>query len=372
MASAALITGTVIVSRQLKFMNDSDLGISIRNTIIVEAPERTSWDSTFIQRVESFKSELKTIDNVESAATSNNIPGARLGRTFNVHLADESSGPKYTMSFLAIDHSFLETFDIKVIAGRGFETTDHNADFNKLRNALVNVNATRMLGMKSPDDIVGRNVKFWGKDWTIVGVVPDYHQQGLKNPMEPMVFVPAYSTDNPTSIKIGNGDNVATLAQIEAIYRKFFPDNVFGYSYLEDRYKSQYRDDNRFGQIVSIFTILAIIISCLGLIGLSSYTAIQRTKEIGIRKVLGASVASIVSLLSIDFMRLILVATVLSIPIAYFAMQQWLSSYAYKISLGWMLFVLPVALIVLIAALTMSFQIIRTALTKPADTLKYE
>lgn len=372
MASAALITGTVIVSRQLTFMNDSDLGINIRNTVIVESPERTTWDSTFIQRVESFKNELKMIDNVQSAATSNNIPGGRLGRTFNVHLSNESSGPKYTMSFLGIDHSFLETFGLKVVAGRGFETTDHNPDFDNLQNALVNVNATRLLGMKSPDEIIGQKVNFWGKNWTIVGVVPDYHQQGLRNAMEPMVFFPAYSTYYPTSVKIGNADNEATLAQIEATYKKFFPDNVFEYSYLEDRYKSQYRDDNRFGQIVSIFTILAIIISCLGLIGLSSYTAIQRTKEIGIRKVLGASVVSIVSLLSLDFMKLILMATVLSIPVAYFTLQRWLESYAYKINMGWMLFALPIALILAIAALTMSFQIIRTALTKPADTLKYE
>ncbi|RAW00392.1 ABC transporter permease [Pseudochryseolinea flava] len=372
MSAAVLITGTIMVSQQIKFMNNSDLGININNTIIVESPERTSWDSTFIQRVESFKNELQTIDNVKSAATSNNIPGARLGRTFNVHLSDASSGPKYTMSFLGIDHSFVQTFDLKVVAGRGFETTDHHADFDQLQNAMVNVGATRLLGMKSPDEIIGRHVNFWGKNWTVVGVIPDYHQQGLKNAMEPMIFFPAYSTYYPTSIKIGSGDSKATLAQIEATFKKFFPDNVFQYSYLEDRYKSQYKDDNRFGQIVSIFTILAIIISCLGLIGLSSYTAIQRTKEIGIRKVLGASVMNVVSLLSIDFMKLILIATILSLPISYFVLERWLDGYAYKIRMEWLLFLLPVVLIVVIAALTMSFQIIKTALTKPADTLKYE
>jgi putative ABC transport system permease protein len=141
---------------------------------------------------------------------------------------------------------------------------------------------------------------------------------------------------------------------------------------LEDRFKNQYRDDNRFGHVVSIFTVLAIIISCLGLIGLSSYMAVQRTKEIGIRKVLGASLLSIISMLSVDFIKLILVASMLSLPIAYFAMQNWLEAYAYRIPLGWVLFAVPIVVILLIAAFTMSFQIIKTAMTNPADTLKYE
>ena len=169
-----------------------------------------------------------------------------------------------------------------------------------------------------------------------------------------------------------DADNQQTVLEIENVFKKFFPDNAFQYSFLEDQFKNQYRDDNRFGQVVSIFTVLAIIISCLGLIGLSSYMAVQRTKEIGIRKVLGASLLSIVSMLSADFIKLILIASILSLPIAYFAMQNWLEAYAYRIPLGWILFVVPIVVILLIAAITMSFQIIRTAMTNPADTLKYE
>jgi putative ABC transport system permease protein len=141
---------------------------------------------------------------------------------------------------------------------------------------------------------------------------------------------------------------------------------------LEDRYNNQYKEDNRFGTVVNIFTVLAIIISCLGLVGLSSYTAVQRTKEIGIRKVLGASLPSIVTLLSYDFLKLILVASLLALPVAYFSINQWLLAYAYRISPGWILFVLPVVMILMIAAATMSFQIIKSALANPADTLKYE
>ena len=159
---------------------------------------------------------------------------------------------------------------------------------------------------------------------------------------------------------------------MKAVYKKSFPGNSFDYFLLEDRYNNQYKDDNRFATVVNIFTVLAIIISCLGLIGLSSYTAVQRTKEIGIRKVLGASLPSIVTLLSVDFLKLILVAALLALPIAYFSIHQWLLAYAYRISPGWILFVMPVLMILIIAAVTMSFQIIKSALANPADTLKYE
>ncbi len=372
MASVALITSTVIVSSQLKFMNEADLGINIKNTVIVESPERMGWDSTYIQRVEAYKHELSRIKGVLISTTSNNIPGGRLGRAFDVHLLDQEVSSRFTMSFLAVDHSFFDTYNIPLVAGRKYTMTDHNFDWNAVANIIFNVNAIKLLGIQSPEEAIGKRVNIRGKEWNIVGVVSDYHQQALKNPMEPMLFYPSYSTYNVTSIKIESGQTQETIAAIEHVFKKFFPDNAFQYSFLEERFNNQYRDDNRFGKVVSIFTILAIIISCLGLIGLSSYTAVQRTKEIGIRKVLGASLASIVSILSADFIKLILIASILSLPIAYFSMENWLEVYAYRIPLNWILFVVPIVVILFIAAITMSFQIVKTAMTNPADTLKYE
>jgi len=373
MASAALITGTLIVSRQLKYMNEADLGININNTVIVEPPNNTPWDSTFIQRVESYQSELSNVLGVISATSSVNIPGARLGRAFNVRLADQSAESNVTMSFLGVDYHFFDTYNISVLAGRTFAAADHNFDMDQVRNVVMNVNAIELLGIKNPEDAVGRRFTFWGKeDCTIVGVIANYHQESLKKPMEPIVFFPAYSTHARTSIKIKSAETQQALASIEGVYKKFFPGNSFAYFFLKDRYNRQYRDDDRFGNVVNIFAVLAIIISCLGLIGLSSYTAIQRTKEIGIRKVLGASTAGIVSLLSVDFLKLIVVASLLALPVAYFALDDWLQAYAYRIALEWVLFALPVITILFIAGITMSFQIMRTARTNPADTLKYE
>jgi len=376
--SAALITGTIIVSRQLKFMDEADLGIQIQNTLIVQGPERTAWDSTFIQRVESYKQELAQIKEVLSVTTSGRLPGERLGRSFGIRLSEQPSSSHYTMSFLGVDYSFFDTYHVSVLAGRTFLPTDHKFNFDDITAVILNLNAVHLLGLENAQGAIGKEI-VWGKKaqnvdrmLTIVGVVGNYHQESLKNPMEPMIFRPTYSTYSRASIKIQQKDRQQSIAQVESAFKKFFPGNAFEYFFLEDRYNNQYNDDNRFGSIISIFTVLAIIISCLGLIGLSSYTAVQRTKEIGIRKVLGASLLSIVSLLSIDFIKLVFLATVLSLPIAYFAMRYWLEGYAYRTSMGWMLFLIPVVLILVIAALTMSFQVMKTAMTSPAETLKYE
>ncbi|MBA4055047.1 MAG: hypothetical protein C0490_10070, partial [Marivirga sp.] len=196
MASVALVTGTIIVSRQLKFMNEADLGINIKNTVIVDSPERTAWDSTYIQRVENYKNELSQINGVINATTSNSIPGRRLGRAFNMRLLDAASS-NFTMSFLGVDHSFFDTYSVPLVAGRKFTMTDHHTDWNAITNIVLNVNGIKLLGIPSSEEAIGKRVNFWDRNWTIVGVVSDYHQQALKNPMEPMVFFPSYGTYHP-------------------------------------------------------------------------------------------------------------------------------------------------------------------------------
>ncbi len=358
-------------------MNEADLGLQIQNALVVRGPERTAWDSTFIQRIESYKQELTRIKDVLGVTTSGRLPGDRLGRSFGIRLSDQPSSAHYTMSSFSADYNFFDTYRVSLLAGRKFLSTDHKVNFDDINVVILNLNAIHLLGIERAQDAVGKEI-VWGKKgpadrlMTVIGVVGNFHQESLKNPMEPMIFRPVYNTYAPASIKLKAGDPRESIAGAETAFKKFFPGNAFEYFFLEDRYQNQYRDDNRFGNIISIFTVLAIIISCLGLIGLSSYTASQRTKEIGIRKVLGASLLSIVSLLSVDFIKLVLFATVLSLPIAYFVMQNWLEGYAYRTALGWMLFLVPVVMVLVIAALTMSFQVLKTAMTNPAETLKYE
>jgi len=374
-ASAALITGTVIVSRQIKFMNNVDLGIDLKDVMVVRAPELLEFDSTFITRSEDFKNELTKIPGVINATTSGRLPGDRLGRAFNIRLSGQPADVHYTFSHMGVNYDFFETMGVKLLAGRAFLPTDHNIDFQQLKSVVINENAANLFGIKSPEEAIGKEI-LWGNDgtrrWTIIGVVKDFHQESLHKPMEPLIFRPTYSTYASFSIKIQAEDKTQLLASVESTYKKFFAGNSFEYFYLEDRYNRQYNDDTRFGKVVSIFTVLAIIVACLGLIGLSSYTAIMRTKEIGIRKALGASVMNIVSILSVDFVRLVIIACVLSLPIAYYSMNKWLEAYTYKISLGWMLFAFPIFIVIVIAAITIGFQVLKTALTKPVDTLKYE
>jgi putative ABC transport system permease protein len=374
-ASAVLITGTAIVSRQLNFMSKADLGINISNTLIVDGPELTNYDSTFITRVENYKEALRQINGVKHVTTSNRLPGDRLGRSFGIRMSDHSSEDKFTLSNMGVDYAFFDTYKVKVIAGRNFNALDHKVNFDDLNVVILNENSVKLLGIESAEAAIGKEV-VWGRNgtrkWTVIGVVENFHQESMKLPMEPMIFRPQYSTYAPTSIKYDAGQEQRIIADAETVFKEFFPGNAYQYRFLETTYNRQYKDDNRFGKVISIFTGLGIIISVLGLIGLSSYTAAQRTKEIGIRKTLGATTASIVTLLGIDFIRLVLIATVISVPIAWFAMNEWLKGYAYRIYPGWILLVAPVLLIILIAALTVSFQVMKTAMTSPAETLKYE
>ncbi len=392
-ASAALITGTLIVSKQLNYMNTADLGMNIRNTVIVDSPELTEWDSTFINRVEDYKQELMKVKGITSVSTSSRLPGQRLGRSFGIRLADQPAEQKYTLSNYSVDYGWFDTYEVKLLAGRKFEPTDHSPEFWRLDKVIINESAVKLLGIPSVEEAIGREL-VWGtvnrpanapkgggagvtlgpvdRKWAIIGVIGDFHQESLKKPKEAMVFRPVYSTGARTSAKIVPGEEKRVIAEMETIFKRFFPGNAFAYQFLEERYNNQYADDNRFGRIVSIFTVLGIVIACLGLIGLSSYTAVQRTKEIGIRKVLGATTMSIVTLLSADFIKLVLLATALSLPIAWYTMSEWLAAYPYRITLGIVVFAAPVVLILLIAAATISAQVLKTAMADPARTLKYE
>lgn len=373
-SSAALIIGTFIVSRQIEFMRKADLGLTLKDVLVVKPPELTSYDSTFNERVEAYKDELMKVPGVVKASTSGRLPGDRLGRGFGFRLTDQSSEAHYTMSSVRADHGYLETMGVRLVAGRYLLPSDHFDNFDDVKSVVINVNAVKLFGLRSAEDAVGKEM-FWDpredRRFTIVGVVGDYHQESLQKPMEAIVFFPAYGNFS-TSIRINTTERQQVISGVEEVYKKFFPGNSFEYFFLEDRYNNQYKDDTRFGKIVSIFTVLVIIVACLGLIGLSSYTAVLRTKEIGIRKVLGASVSNLVSILSADFVKLVLAASFLAVPIAYIAMNKWLEGYTYRITPNWILFVLPVLVILVISAFTISFQVLKTAMTNPVDTLKNE
>lgn len=373
-ASIALIAGTWLVSRQISFMNKQDLGVNIDQVLTIKEPNLTTWDSTFITKLDAFKGKLLTNSHIKSVSTSNRTLGDNWhGRVFQIEkMSDEPSGEQFTSSFILTDYNYAETYGLKPLAGRFFRETDHNADFHSLENIVVTETAVKMFGYSSNEAAIGQRLNFWNKDWTIVGVLPDYHSMSLHHAIESLIFVPLYHTSNKFSLRLDGQDVEATIGFVQATYRDFFPGNIFEYAFVDETFQRLYEADRRFGRILSFFTLLTILIACLGLFGLASYMTFLRTKEIGVRKVLGASVGNLLLLLSKDFLVLVLVALVIATPITLYFTQQWLQEFPYRVSLEWWMFPATGVAAVVVAFLAVSFQSVKAALANPVESLRSE
>ncbi|MEM9833871.1 MAG: ABC transporter permease [Bacteroidota bacterium] len=371
-ASVTLMVGSLIVYQQILFIQQQQLGVTIDQILVIRSPDQTQWDSTYIDRVNSFKDAIKQEASISRAASSNRVPGQRMGRLFNVRSDRTQEGTRLASSFMGIDADFVKLYDVQLLAGRNFRRGDYHPEWDQLHTILLNESAVKLLGFTTNEAALGETVWTYDKPWEVVGVVADFHQQSLRYPIEPILFQPTYSTYNPISVKLLTQQLPATLELLEEKYTAFFPNNPFDYYFLDESFQQQYQQDFLFGRVFGLFTALALLVSCIGLFGLSSYTIFRRTKEIGVRKVLGASIGSIVTLLSREFVKLILIASLLALPLAYFIMQKWLESYAFRIAISWWLFLLPLAAVLAIALLTISFQTIRAALANPANSLRYE
>ena len=370
--TVALIIGSMIVLKQLRYMNKSDLGFKMDQILVIRPPNLTNWDSTFLGKTNNFKEELKQIAHVKAAATSWNTPGGDIGRSFNVRLADSTTTAKYTMRHTSVDYDFLDVYGIKLVAGRNFQPSDHNAKGINLKSILINESAAKLLGFATPGAAIGRDIMRGERKWTVVGVVADYHQKSLRYPMEPMLFMPFYSNNSEISVKLTPGDLPGTIAQVKKKFDAFFPGNLFDYYFLDDRFNRQYENERLFSKAFGIFATLAIFVACLGLFGLAMFSTIQRTKEIGVRKVLGASVSNILLLLSKDFVKLVVIASVIAFPVAWWVMNKWLQDFTYRINISWWLFLAAGAAALLVALLTVSFQAVKAAIANPVKSLRTE
>jgi putative ABC transport system permease protein len=236
---------------------------------------------------------------------------------------------------------------------------------------ILNEKAAQALGFSSPLAAVGQTIQ-WGRNFKVAGVVKDYHHYSLHQPIDPVIFLPAVNGTNFSLQVTTTGDLPQKLATIEKLYRQLFPGNPFEYYFADEYFNRQYQADRQFGYVSMAFTGLAIFIACLGLFGLAAFTAQQRTKEIGIRKVLGATVANITLLLSKDFLKLVLLANILAWPAAWWVTHQWLQNFAYRMDLNPWLFVLAGSITLLIALLTVSYQAVKASLTNPVKSLRTE
>jgi putative ABC transport system permease protein len=266
----------------------------------------------------------------------------------------------------------LNLYDIPLLEGRNFTPLDFNRDFKNLHNILISESAARLLGFTSNEEAIGKTIMVWNKAWDIIGVMKDFHQKSLHYAMEPVLFMPFYGSDHSISVKLKTRELTATLESIKAKYNSFFPGNLFDYYFIDDHFNALYNNDLLFGKVFALFAGFAIFIACLGLLGLSLFTTAQRTKEIGVRKVLGATVAQIVFLLSKDFIRLIIISFLIASPVAWMVMHNWLEGFAYRIPISWWIFPCAGLLAFFIALGTVSFQTIKAAGINPVTSLRSE
>lgn len=373
--SILLIAGTIIVYRQLSFMHNQQLGYNINQIAVVKAP--SVFDSTFSAKAHAFKTALQQNPNIKNIAPSTEIPGKTIAAVNTVRKLNQEKAQGFDADLIAIDHDFVPTYQMQLAAGENLPEQQAGDVFRTLKTkALVNEEVVKNLGYTNKE-ILHKNILFvsWFGDISceVVGVLKNHHQRSLKDPFRPMLY---YQNNNSIwahfSINMNTKNAGKTLDFIKAQYDKFFPGNAFESFFLDEYFNQQYKDDERFGDIFVLFTILAIVIACLGLIGLSTFAIKLRTKEIGIRKVLGASVQGIVYLFFSDFIKLVCIAAVIAVPVVYLAASKWLNNFAFHIQIGWLVFILAPALLITLAFITVSIQSVKAALANPVKALRTE
>jgi len=364
--SIGLIIGTGIILNQVNYMKDINLGFDKEQLLILPASGTTP------QLIETAKQEMLRIPGVLKAAKSNVVPGRR-PPGYGVYPEGHEGTSAFMMEQINIEPDFLDTYQMEIADGRGFSEemiTDTSAAF------MVNETAVKQFGWIDP---VGKKINTFGQEYTVIGVLKDFHQQSLHYRIEGTLFryFPHSSRlrglpFNYLTLKVSTENITETMQRIESKYRELYPDREYSYFFLDENYDSQYTAEDKLSQVIELFTGLAIFIGCLGLFGLASFTAQQRTKEIGIRKVLGSSIGAVTLLLYKEFTVLVLLAITIAWPLTYFFMKGWIQSFAYQSEIGINVFIFGAALAVMIALVTVSYQSIKAAMTNPVDTLRYE
>ncbi len=364
--SIILIVATTVVYQQLQYIQNKNLGFNKDHILTM------GYDNSLTKQYDAFKDDLLRNNSVKDVGRSSRIPSGRLLDEQDAAVLQGSTmqPTKIDLKCVATDDSFIPTYGIQIVSGRNFSKS-FSTDTN---NYVINESAVAALGW-TLQNAIGKNIKYGGISGQVIGVVKDFHFESLHQKIIPLIFFMPSSHNgsyNRMSIKI-NSDNVrSTIASIEETWHKYLPQTPFDFTFLDEKFAHLYRSEQQQGTLFTIFSCIAIFIACLGLFGLSAFTITQRVKEIGIRKVLGASVPQIVTELSKDFLKLVFVAAIIALPIAWFSMNRWLLDFASRINIsGWVL-ALAGVIALIIAFVTISFQSIKAALANPVKSLRSE
>ena len=368
-AAIVLITGAIGFYRQLDYMQSRDLGVNIKQTLVVQ--QSGNLDSSGIPGFTKFINEMEANPAVQSVTSSTSVPGAEVGGSSDYTLKNSRSGKRCRN--LGIDNKFIPAYGLKVIAGRNLSNDKPAVDTNVVLNILVNETAATIFGFNDPAAIVGKEIDGSGFHCKVIGVVKDYHQESLQNSYDPIVFYPEEERNfGNFSLKINTANLPALLDFVKQKWNTDFPESPFRFFFLDERFNAQYANDQLFSTVLWLFTGIAILIACLGLVGLSIFTIAKRNKEISIRKVLGATLFQITGLITMDYLKLVLAAGLFALPVAYLLVKSWLNDYAFHISIGLWFFFLPLVMILAIALLTVSYQSLKAAIANPIKNLRTE
>ena len=366
-ASIILIAGTIIVFQQVSFMRTQPLGANISQTLVLDGPVSLG-DSIYKNSYLSFRNDLLSINDVKNMTASSSIMGKEIYMTNGARLASASNNEWYTFYFIYADYDFIPAFNMEMKAGRYF-SKDYGTD---KKAVLINEKAVALFGLRNPQEAIKESILYYGDTLKIVGVVADYHQQGLHVAINPIIFMLRPDAHNFYSIKFNTTNIHQAIAGVEKIWIRHFPSDPFSYFFLDETFDHQYKSDSQFGMVFGFFASMAILIACFGLLSLSAYNVIQRSKEIGIRKVIGASMGNIVILLSKEFIVLVLLAFLIATPVGWLLMKGWLQDFAYRIHIEWWVFIIAGMGAILVALITVSYQAIQAALTNPLTAIKSE
>lgn len=368
-AAIVLIAGAIGFYRQLRYMQTRNLGVNINQTLVVQQTANT--DSSSIPSFNAFINDMKANPAIQSVTASTSVPGAEVGGSSSYFLKNSLAGKRCRN--LGVDKDFIPNYGLEIIAGRNFTNDYPAADTNVMVNIILNETAAKIFGFTKPADVVGQYIDGSGFHCKVIGVVRDYHQESLQNSFDPIVFYPEEERNfGNFSLKFSTTNLPVLMDFVKQKWNSYYPQSPFRFFFLDEQFNAQYKSDRLFATVLWLFTAIAICIACLGLFGLSLFTIAKRNKEISIRKVLGATLFQISSLITKDYIKLVLLAGIIALPLAYILVNNWLKDYAFHISIGIWFFFLPVIMIVLIALLTVLYQSLKAALRNPVKNLRSE
>jgi putative ABC transport system permease protein len=376
-ATVILIIGTIVVANQLNYLRNQPIGAELSQVVALKGEIlETQPDSILFNRLKVLKNELENLSFVEKVSNSTTYPGDgydNLSSTVGIAPPNGIFDERQLFYIYGADPDYFEVLDIPFAAGGSFPEQKLGVTN---RNIVINEALAEILGFQNATDIVGDQVTFWNIKWKVSGVIKDYHHFGLKSSIEPLIIAPDTGMDNllvklnESTVSYSGLDDM--LNQLKGECLNIFPQSTLNFTFLDEKFERQYVEDNKFGIAFQIFTALAILIAMLGLFGLTAFTTMQKRKEIGIRKVSGATVLQILTLINKEFLKWVAIAFVIALPISWYVMNSWLNEYAYKTAIGWEIFLVAGFVVFLIAIVSVSSQAIKAAITNPVNSLRSE